>query len=117
MFRTRYQLKSVTARITDQDNATVLVHIPSQKPELPGLPYLKALPTFPARINGGYGECVLDVGGYTFDAFSEGVNIDFMNLIDLYANVVDTETMAQTSRRIYRGFLSAYEPYLVGQHF
>jgi len=108
----RYQLKSVTARITDQDNATVLVHIPSERPDLAGLPYLKAMPTFPARINGGYGECVLDVGGYAFDAFSEGVNIDFMNLVDLYANVVDTETMAQASTRIYRGFVSAYEPYL-----
>src|SRR4051794_27576381 len=97
MLATRYKLTSVTARVTDQDNSTVLIHLPSERPETSTLPYLKAMPSFGGRINGGYGECVLDVGGYTFDSFSEGTNVDFMNLIDLYANVVDVETMAQTS--------------------
>jgi hypothetical protein len=109
-----YQLKSVTARVTDQDNATVLANIPSERPDDPTLPYLKAVPSFPARVNGGYGECVLDLGGYGFDSFAEGTVVNHMNVVDLYANVVNSDTMAQASARVYRGFVSAYSPYTQG---
>lgn len=110
----RYKLVSVTARVTDQDNDTVLAHLPSKPPLDRSLPYLKSIPSFDGRLNAGLGECVLDVGGYLFDDFNEGGVVAHMNLVDLIANVVDQETMAQTSYQVYRGFVSSYEPYLEG---
>jgi hypothetical protein len=110
----RYKLNSLTVRVTDQDNATVLTHIPSERPDDRTLPYLKQLPTFDARLNGGYGECVLDVGGWKMDDFAEGASVDHMNIVDIFANVTDQQTMTQASTRVYRGFVSSYTPYLHG---
>jgi hypothetical protein len=74
---------------------------------------LKTVPTFSARINGGLGECVLELKA-RFDDFSEGTVIDFMCLVTVDAVVVDTETRAQKTTRIYKGFVSRYEPYVEG---
>lgn len=72
---------------------------------------VKSKPTFSCRINGGYGECVLDLTGtsFKFDNFGEGTIIDFTFIVDIYEA---DPTNAATGRRIYRGFISKYEPYI-----
>ncbi len=91
--------KEFTVQIFDQDGTTFLKSIPSA--------LLKSPPTFQSKINGGLGECVLDLN-LPFDDFDEGVSINYMNITDVYA--VDADN--PRGRRIYRGFISRYEPYL-----
>ena len=68
---------------------------------------LKNSPSFSSQINGGYGECILDLD-VAFDSFSEGTNINFMNIVKIYA--VDTTNVR--GRLIYTGFISKYTPYI-----
>ena len=95
-----------TAKVYDQDGTTFLKALSTQKPLDSSLPHLKSSPTFRSRINGGLGECVLDVN-LPFDDFDEGGLVDFMNIVDIYC--IDQEN--PRGRRIYRGFISRYEPY------
>src|SRR5687767_2393567 len=106
--------KSFLVKITDQNNVDFLRSFSSELPLDRSLPYLKNAPSFSANLNGGYGELVLDVGGWTFDAFEEGATVDFLNFVDVYAVVTDTDLKTQASTRVYRGFISAYTPYLQG---
>jgi len=70
---------------------------------------LKAAPTFASRINGGHGQCVVDLN-LPFDDFGEGTTIGLMKIADIYA----IDANHPRGRRIYRGFVTQYEPYLEG---
>lgn len=70
---------------------------------------IKNSPTFTSQINGGFGECVLQLS-LPFDAFGEGVSIDFMNIVKIYAMDEDNKD----GRLIYTGFISSYRPYIDG---
>src|SRR5687767_3078797 len=99
-------------KIYDQDNSTLLKTLATGRPA-DGSMGLKNKPSFSSRINGGLGECVLDLAT-AFDSFGEGTTVDFLNLVDIWAVVRDLSTLAQTTTRVYKGYLSAYEPYLDG---
>ena len=98
-----------TAKIYSQSGSSsdFVKVLSTQKPLDPDLPYLKSNPTFRSRINGGFGECVLDVA-FPFDAFEEGTTVKFMNIVDI--ECIDQDN--PRGRRIYRGYISRYEPYL-----
>lgn len=68
---------------------------------------LKGAPTFTSQINGGLGQCQLDLN-LPFDDFGEGTDIDFMYIVKIY--VTDSEN--PLGRLVYTGFVSAYQPYL-----
>src|SRR5262245_40140998 len=105
--------KSFVVKIYDQDGTTALKTLTSDRPDDQTLPYLKNTPGFTSRINGGQGELVLDLA-YPFDNFSEGTTVDYMNIVKLYAVVLDDSTSpaTQTSTLIYTGFVSRFEPYI-----
>src|SRR5207253_1237947 len=75
--------------------------------------YCKNVPNFRTRINGGQGECVLDLKA-PFDNFDEGTTVKFLNIVKVYAIVVDTTVSprTQTSTLIYTGYISRYAPYI-----
>src|SRR3990167_7630847 len=93
--------KEYTVQVYDQDGTTFL------KSYSMGDDSLKNSPSFSSQINGGYGECILDLD-VAFDSFSEGTNINFMNIVKIYA--VDTTNVR--GRLIYTGFISKYTPYI-----
>ena len=93
--------KQFTCKIFDQDGTTFLKNFVQ----------IKNVPSFKSRLNGIYGECVLDLD-LPFDNFDEGTSIDFMNIVKIYALTLDSAT--QTETLIYTGFISKYEPYIVG---
>jgi len=64
-------------------------------------------------MNGGQGELVLDLFT-SFDSFSEGTLVAFMNIVTLDAVVIDDVAKTQTVTRLYKGFCSRYEPYIEG---
>ena len=94
--------KEFSCKILDQDGSTFIIGL---APKL-----LKSPPSFRSRMNAGLGELVLDLN-LPFDDFDEGNSIDFMNIVDVYA--VDEDH--PRGRRIYRGFISRYEPYIEGE--
>lgn len=65
--------------------------------------------SFNSQINGGFGECVIDLN-LPFDNFDEGSSIDYENLVKIYA--VDSNNPG--GRLIYTGFISDYTPYSKG---
>ncbi len=67
---------------------------------------IKTAPTFTVNINGGYGQCVLDLK-LPFTNFGEGGNINYMNIVKIYC--ADTNNI--NGRLIYTGFISTYSPY------
>src|SRR5437879_602488 len=93
--------KQFTAKLFAADGTTLRKNIAPN--------VLKQSPQFNSRINGGLGELVLDLN-LPFDDFDEGVSIDYMNIVDLYAIDADHPR----GRRIYRGYISRYEPYIEG---
>ena len=103
--------KTYLAKVYGQDGTTLRTTLTTEKPESGTGMHLKSVPTFSARINGGLGECVLDVKA-PFDSFSEGTIIDFMCLVTVDAVVTDTEAKTQATTRIYKGFISRYEPFV-----
>lgn len=91
--------KKFSIKIYDSDGTTFLRTLkPSE---------VLNTPTFTSQINGGFGQCVLDLA-LPFDDFDEGVSIDFMNIVKIYA--IDSDNTL--GRLIYTGFISAYSPYL-----
>ncbi len=68
---------------------------------------VKSIPAFQSQINGGFGQCVLDLN-LPFDDFGEGSTIAFMNIVKIY--VMDENY--PLGRLVYTGFISAYAPYL-----
>lgn len=101
--------KSFIVKIYASDGSTLRKVLTNERPSDTSLPYLKNVPQFRSRINGGFGECVLDLA-YPFDDFSEGTVVDFMNIVKIYAVVNNAGT--QTSTLIYTGFISKYTPYI-----
>lgn len=71
---------------------------------------LRKEPQFNARINGIYGQCVLELN-YAFDDFDEGTSIDYMNVVKIYE--FDSVNHAD-GILIYSGFISRYMPYVRG---
>jgi hypothetical protein len=94
------QQKEYTIHIFGSDGSTFVKNLPPETLK-------NKAPEFRSKINGGYSECVLDLN-LPFDDFDEGTSIDFMNIVDIYA--IDSEN--PRGRRIYRGFISKYEPYI-----
>lgn len=93
--------KKFLAKIFDRDGETLKMNIPNEK--------IRKIPTFSSRINGGLGECTIDFDS-PFDDFSEGTLIDHQFVLDLYAFDDDNPL----GRRIYRGTIQEYEPYIAG---
>ena len=89
------QQKQFTIKIYDQDGTTFLKNI--VKP--------KNIPTFTSTLNGGYGQCILDLN-LAFDDFDEGASINFMNMVKIYALTIDSKVQSETL--IYTGFISQY---------
>lgn len=98
---TALEEKKYLVKIYDRDGSSLVLNIPHEK--------IRGLPTFSDRINGGMGECIIDYV-VPFDDFGEGVTIDHEYVLDLYA--FDSEN--PNGRRIYRGTIQEYEPYLSG---
>ena len=101
--------KSWAVKVFGQDGVTAKKTIPSAN--------LRSNPSFPCKINGGFGECVLDLVTdlkhsplvFKFDSFGEGTIIAHSFIVDVYES---DPVNAPTGRRIYRGYVSKYEPYL-----
>jgi hypothetical protein len=98
------------AKVFDQDGTTFLKTFSTDRADGVDTGYLKGSPSFESRINGGYGELVLDLA-LPFDDFDEGSSVDFMNVVKVYAVSVDDD-LVQTDTLIYTGFVSKYEPYV-----
>ncbi|MGE0536633.1 MAG: hypothetical protein AB7O68_16805 [Pirellulales bacterium] len=93
--------KRYNVQVYDQDGVTPIRTIPSA--------LIKNPPTFRSQLNGGFGELVLDLN-LPFDDFDESTLVDYMNIVDVYA----VDDVHPKGRRIYRGFVSRYEPYVDG---
>lgn len=93
--------KKFVAKIYQNDGVTF---IRSLKPT-----EIKNVPVFTSQINGGFGQCLLDLN-LPFDDYGEGSDIDFMNIIKIYV----TDENNTLGRLIYTGFISAYKPYIDG---
>lgn len=70
---------------------------------------IRNVPTFPSRINGGLGECVIDYKA-PFDDFGEGTIIEVGFIMEVWAH----DTNYPLGRRIYQGAIQEYEPYISG---
>jgi hypothetical protein len=65
-------------------------------------------PTYPAEMNGGYGECVLNLN-IAPDEIGESL-IDYMRIVKIY--IFDENY--PSGKCIYTGFISQYSPYIRG---
>lgn len=101
--------KKYFAKVYAKDGMTIRKIIPFEMP-LDGSMHAKSQPEFSSKMNGGLGELVIDLKA-PFDNFLEGTMVDFMNVVDLYCSRIDPTTLVQTTRRIYSGYCSRYEPY------
>lgn len=99
--------KRFQVQIFAADGTTFRKSLTTQKPSDPALPHVKNKISFRSRINGGLGELVLDLA-YPWQRFGEGTTIALNNVVDVYAMDDDHPR----GRRIYRGFISKYEPYI-----
>lgn len=68
---------------------------------------IKSDVSFKSVINGGQGECVIDIND-PVDSFDEGVTIDHANVAKIYQSD-DVNSLAP--RLIYTGYVSKYEAY------
>ena len=104
--------KSYIIKIYDQDGSTLLKTLTTDRPEGNGA-YVANVPLFVSRINGGQGECMLDIKA-AFDDFDEGVSVNFMNVTKIYAVTLDDSTSPPTQAQtlIYTGIMTRYEPYM-----
>lgn len=93
--------KRYLAKIYERDGSTLALNIPKAK--------MRDNPTFTDRINGGMGELEIDYI-VPFDDFEEGTKIDHQFILDLW--VFDDAN--PDGRRIYRGAIQEYEPYING---
>ncbi len=98
-------------KIYDQDGLTAIKTFSTLRPEGEDTGYVKGTPTFDSKINGGLGELVIDLA-LPLDNFDEGASVNFMNVVKVYAVVVDDAALTQTEPLVYTGFVSRYEPYL-----
>lgn len=93
------QNKRFTVKIYDTDGTTI---IKTLQPSV-----IKNVPSFTSQINGGFGQCVLDLN-LPFDDFGEGSDIDFMYIAKIYVG----DMANPLGRLVYTGFISAYQPYI-----
>lgn len=93
--------KKFTIKIYDPTGALLQTTL---KPRL-----LRENPTFTSRINGGFGQCLINLN-LPFDNFGEGEIIDFMNIVKVFAS----DSKNPLGRLIYTGFISAYKPFVRG---
>jgi hypothetical protein len=98
---TALENKKYLVKIYGRNGSSLVLNIPHEK--------IRGLPTFSDRINGGMGECIIDYV-VPFDDFGEGVDIDHQFVLDLYA----FDSSNPLGRRIYRGTIQEYEPYITG---
>src|SRR4051812_3834905 len=100
-------------KIFAPDGTTLQKNLTTERPDDLTAMFLKNSPAFRSRINGGQGECVLDVNA-PFDNFSEGTVITFMNIVRIYSVTINTSVSppTQTVTLIYTGFVSRIEPYI-----
>ena len=103
--------KVYVVHVYDQDGATPLGTLTTERPDA-SLPFLRNPVTFNSQINGGLGQCLLDVFA-PFDDFDETL-INFMNVCTIDAVVIDEDLKTQTVTQIYKGFMSRIEPYVEG---
>src|SRR4051812_47573264 len=103
--------KTFVVKLYDQDFSSLVTVLTTGRPESGSAMHLKNVPTFSSRLNGGLGQCVLDVKA-PWDDFGEGSTIDFMHLARVYAVVVDDEAATQTTTLVYTGYVSQYTPYV-----
>lgn len=68
---------------------------------------VKTQPTFSSVINGGQGQCIIDLA-LPVDNFGEGDYIDHMKVVRIYQ--VDRDNSVEP-RLIYTGWISQYTPY------
>lgn len=94
--------KRYLAKIYERDGSTLALNIPKAK--------MRDNPTFTDRINGGMGEVQIDYI-VPFDDFEEGTKIDHQFILDLL--VFDDAN--PLGRRLYRGAIQEYEPYIRGK--
>src|SRR4051812_6640652 len=99
--------KTYIVKVFDQDGTSPLRTLTTERPDSTTAMFVKSVPAFSARLNGGLGECVLDIFA-PFDNFSEGTVVDFMNVVTIDSVVVDDVARSQTTTRIYKGFVSRY---------
>lgn len=107
----RHLEKKYTIQVYDQDGETLLRTLTTERPLDLSLMFCRNVPAFRSQINGGFGECVLDLNA-EFDDFDEGDTVDFMNVVRIYAVVTDLDTRSQTETLIYSGFTSRYEAFI-----
>ena len=93
--------KRYLEKIYQRNGTTLTLNIPHNA--------LRSFPTWSDRINGGMGECTIDYA-IPFDDFGEGTIIDHQFILDVY--VFDADHPA--GRRMYRGAIQEYEPYISG---
>lgn len=93
--------KKFLAKIYGRNGSTIKLNIPHEK--------IRGLPVFSDRINGGMGEATIDYV-VPFDDFGEGTLIDHQFVMDLYV----FDSTYPLGRRVYRGTIQEYEPYLSG---
>ena len=93
--------KRFTIKIYDADGVTYRTTL---NPDI-----VKTSPVFASQINGGFGECRIDLN-LPFDEYGDGTNIDYMKIIKIY----QSDESNTSGRLIYQGFISQFEPYLEG---
>jgi hypothetical protein len=100
--------KQFFAKVYANDNATLVKNLAFDVPA-DGSVSVKNPPTFNHTINSGMGECVLDLDT-SWDDYDTSV-VSPMNVVKLYAVVIDDVARTQTSYLIYTGYMSRAEPY------
>jgi hypothetical protein len=105
--------RAYNIKVYSPDGVTLQKSLTTERPDDATMMYVKNDPNFKTIINGGQGECVLDVSA-PFDNFSEGTVINFMNVVRIYCVTINTSVSppTQTSTLIYTGYVSRYEPYV-----
>jgi hypothetical protein len=95
------QDKRYLAKLFKRDGASTPLNIPHDS--------MRGMPVFTDRINGGMGECVIDYIA-PFDDFGEGTDIDHQFILDVWCFDEDNPL----GRRIYRGAVQEFTPYIKG---
>ena len=90
--------KKFQVKVYEDDGTTFLGVLTSVRNE----------PTFRAEMNGGYGECVLDLN-IAPDEIGSSL-IDYMRFVKIYV----FSEIYPTGKLIYTGFISQYSPYIRG---
>lgn len=91
--------KDYLVKIYDNTGATIQKVLPVDT--------VRGEPTFKETMNKGLGELKIDLA-VPWDDFDEGGYVDFLNVVEVYAH----DSNNPTGRRIYKGFISQYMPYI-----